>query len=103
MTMPTHVPVAGLLVPTPLVPRIIAAFRATYPTITEGLDDDPAVRAVLKYLVTQILAQYEATLPAVEAKEQIQEIESQVVAAQEEARLKAQNDADKIVENPQNN
>lgn len=89
--------------PTPLVPRIITAFRATYPTITEGLQDDPAVRAVLKYLVTQILSQYEATLPAVEAREQIQEIESQIVSAQEAARLKALTDAGTIVENPQNN
>lgn len=100
MTAPTHVPVAGLLVPIALVPRIVKAFRETYPTVTEGLEDDPAVRAVLKYLVTQILTQYEATLPASEAREQIKEIESGVAEKQEQARLKALADASKISENP---
>lgn len=102
MTQPTHVPVAGLLVPIQLVPRIVAAFRATYPTLTEGLEDDPAVRAVLKHFVTSILAQHEATLPVIEAREQIEEIESTVAERQEQARLKAHADAAKISENPAN-
>ncbi len=56
------VAVAGLLIPAPLATRIIAALRAVYPTLTEGKDDDGAVRAVLIYWITAALETYEGNL-----------------------------------------
>jgi len=55
-----YVPVAGLRVPATLVPRIIAAFRGIYPTVTDGLDDEAAVRAVLLHWVSTTLTTYES-------------------------------------------
>jgi hypothetical protein len=75
------VPVAGLLVPAVLVPRILAAMRGTYPTVTADLDDDAAVRAVLKHWVT-------ATLSAFEAQQVAAPVVDQLAALQEEARIR---------------
>lgn len=47
-------------VPVQLVPRIVAAMRGTYPTVTDGLDDNDAVRAVLRWWVKSTLADWES-------------------------------------------
>lgn len=94
------VSVAGLQVPAPLVPRIIAAFRGEYPALTEGLGDDASVRAVLKHWVT-------ATLAAYESREAEAPADGAVAATREEYRRLAQeafdqavSDAGTIVEAP---
>jgi len=57
---PTYRDVAGLRIPIQLVPRIVRAFRATYPQLVEGLDDDAATRAVLKNFVLSTVSVYES-------------------------------------------
>lgn len=47
--------VAGLQIPADLAAQIIAAFREMYPTLTEGKDDDAAVRACLVWFITSTL------------------------------------------------
>lgn len=47
--------VAGLLIPGDLAAQIVAAFREVYPTITDGEDDDAAVRSVLVWFITSAL------------------------------------------------
>lgn len=89
-----------MLVPAALVPRIVAAFRGTYPGVTEGLEDDPAVRAVLKYWVVSTLTAYEgqqaeAALPAA-----IEALRQEHAELGRLARAKATADAAEIVEAP---
>ena len=56
LTDPTApVEVAGLEIPADLAPLIIEAFRDIYPTITDGKDDDSAVRHVLLWFITTTL------------------------------------------------
>lgn len=94
-----YVPVAGLLVPATLVPRIVAAMRGLYPSVTEGItDDDAAVRAVLKHWVTTTLSTFETAAVAISTADQIEALKAQ---AEEEARLareKAEADAGTITE-----
>ena len=47
--------VAGLIIPADLAAQIIAAFREMYSTITNGKDDDAAVRACLVWFITSTL------------------------------------------------
>lgn len=59
---PDYRVVAGLRVPLPLVPRIIAALCARYPEATAGITDpDAMVRAALKAWVVESLASFEET------------------------------------------
>lgn len=52
--------VLGLRVPLAFVPRIVRAMRATYPEVTEGIEDpDTAVRAALRAWVIETVAHYE--------------------------------------------
>lgn len=100
MTMPTHIPVAGLLVPTPLVPRIIAAIRGMYPTVTADLDDDAAVRAWLKYIVGSTLSTWEGATAQAPVVDAIEEIRADYAQRGEEARQQALAAAELIKENP---
>lgn len=45
---------------TPFVSRIVAAFRAEFPTLTLGLADGPAVKTVIRQFVADIVSTYEA-------------------------------------------
>ncbi|MDT8915769.1 hypothetical protein [Amycolatopsis sp. PS_44_ISF1] len=91
MTDPTApVPVAGLLVPAVLVPRIIAAMRGTYPTITADLDDDAAVRAVLKHWVTTTLMTFEAQQVTAPVVDQLAALQEEARVREAEARQKAE-------------
>lgn len=58
MTTPLpDVEVAGLQIPADLAAQIIDAFRTLYPTLTEGKDDDGAVRTVLIWFIQSSLEQ----------------------------------------------
>ena len=49
---PDVVEVAGLEIPADLAPLIVADVRLVYPSLTEGKDDDAAVRAALIWFIT---------------------------------------------------
>lgn len=101
MTVPLPpVSVAGLLVPAELVPRIITALRGTYPGLTADLDDDAAVRAVLKFWISEMLAGFEATVAKAPVEDAVAETRAQYETAAVEARDKALTDAAAIVDNP---
>jgi hypothetical protein len=66
--------VAGLNIPLPLIPRIIKALRATYPGITDGIEDDEAaVRAVLKEIISSALSVHESQMAANAVRDEIQQ------------------------------
>lgn len=88
-TPPPYVPIAGLLVPTPLVPRIIAAVRGLYPTVTEGLEDDAAVRAWLKHIVGVTLANFEAMSAQAPVAEAVEVVRADYAERAEQAREQA--------------
>ena len=48
-------------VATTFEPRLIAAIRGTYPSITSGLTDGQAARAAVKQWATQLVSNWEAT------------------------------------------
>lgn len=93
-----NVPVAGLLVPAPLVPRIVRAVRALYPSLTDGKDDDRAIRSWLKYLVTQTVAQAEAQAALAPVEDAVEATRIDYQKRAEKAREKAEKDSDAIVE-----
>lgn len=93
-----YVPVAGLLVPDVLVPRIVAAMRGTYPTITAGLDDDASVRAVLRHWVTTTLAAYEGAVAGSGVDTAVEATREEYRLKAEQAREKAEADAGTITE-----
>jgi hypothetical protein len=64
-----------ITVPDALVPRVITALRATYPDLTEGLNDGAASRAVIRYWVRTTVQVYEGTLAAQQAADQQQDAE----------------------------
>lgn len=97
MTMPpTHVSVAGLRVPVTLVPRVIASFRGMYPALTEGLDDDTAVRAVLKEWVTSTLTVWEGMQALGTASEAVETLQTEAADRAAEAQESARAAADLI-------
>lgn len=93
-----NVPVAGLLVPAPLVPRIVAAVRHLYPTLTEGLEDDAAVRAWLKWMVTVTMSQSEGQRAAAPVDAALEATRQEFAQRAEEARARAVRDAAAIVD-----
>ena len=46
-------------VPDVLLTRVVAAFRATYPSLTDTLPDAQAAKVVLRHLVRSIVAEHE--------------------------------------------
>lgn len=105
MTLPIdadgNVPIAGLRVPLPLVPRIVAAVRGLYPTVAEGLDNDAAIRAWLKHITSVTLAQWEAQQAAAGVTQAVEETRAEYALAADTARQNALADAAAIVEAPQ--
>lgn len=99
-TPPTHVPVAGMLVPVQLVPRIVAALRGTYPTITDGLAGDAAVRAVLRWWVKSTLADWEARAAEAPVDDAVAETRQSFRELARQAREQAQAAADLIIDQP---
>ncbi len=91
--IPTHREVAGLSIPLPLIPRIIAALRATYPGITDGItDDEAAVRAVLKEVVSSALSVYESRTAADAVQTEIKEKQAHLEVASATAYAKARSE-----------
>lgn len=99
-TTPTHVPVAGMLVPVQLVPSIVAAMRGTYPLITDGLDDEAAVRAVLRWWVKSTLTEYEARKAESGVDDAVAETRQVYREKAQEARTRAEAAADLITDAP---
>ena len=64
-------------VPNDKAPRVLAAFRATFPDLTGDapgmtpLPDGPAARAVIKHLTRQIVMAHEANAVRVEQRNQV--------------------------------
>jgi hypothetical protein len=97
---PTHRDVAGLRIPMTLIPRIVAAFRDSYPQITEGLSDDAAVRAVLRDYVSSVLSMYEAKTASEAVQEEIRQKQASLGAIAAEAAAQAQQDVQAIPDAP---
>lgn len=97
---PTHVSVAGLLVPVEYVPSIIAAIRAQYPTVTEGKGDDAAVRAFLKHVIATTWATHQASLALAPAAGAVEQVRAQYTEAASLARQQALAAAASIEEVP---
>lgn len=103
VTLPTR-SVAGLDVPLDLVPRIIVALRAEYPTLTSSVtDDDAAVRAVLHYWVTSTLASYESKKAEEPVDGAVEAARQQYALAAAQAREKALQDGERITGAPSTN
>lgn len=98
---PTHISVAGLLVPVALAPRIITAIRGLYPEVTQGIaDNDAAVRAWLKHIIGATLASYEAAAAQQPATAAIEAVRQDYEARAEAARERAQTAAQAIQDSP---
>ena len=104
MTAPTlppgvdHLDIAGFRVPAELAVRILAAMRGSYPTITDGLGDDSAFKAVLKHLIVTILVQYEGQIAEAAASEAVKQVQAQFAQKGNDARAKATSDAEAIAD-----
>lgn len=98
-TPPTHIPIAGMLVPRTLAPRIVAAIRKLYPSVTDGLGDDAAVRAWLKHVVVTTLATAEAQAAQEPVTAAVEVVKEQYQAKANEARDKALAAGDTIKDN----
>lgn len=48
-----------ITVPDSLVPRVLAALRGTYPTLTDDLGDRDAAQAVIREMVRSAVVSYE--------------------------------------------
>jgi len=88
LTEPPPVSVAGLLIPADLAPKIIEALRFLYPTITDGKEDDPAVRAVLIHFITSAMETYQIRKANEALDLTVEGLQAQ--AAQKQAALRAQ-------------
>jgi hypothetical protein len=87
---PTHRTVAGLRVPITLVPRLIEAIYARYPTELAGITDpDAAVRRALRAWIVETLADHEqrkAKAPlGLKVAQTVTEFEAKGNAAREKA------------------
>lgn len=92
--------VAGLGVPRTFAPRVIAAIRGVYPELTQGRDDDAAVRAWLKYMVRAVVSQHEERRALAPVDDALEATRAEYRAKADAARARAERDADTIVEQP---
>lgn len=101
MTAPMpYVAVAGMRVPAVLVPRIVAAMRGTYPGVTADLDDDAAVRAVLRWWVKSTLTNWEARQAEAPVDDALAETRQTYRNLADAARQQAEADASTITDQP---
>ncbi len=85
--------VAGLDIPLQLIPRIIKALRATYPHVTEGItDDEAAVRAVLKEIISSALSVHESRIASDAVQVKLKETQAQGEKASATAYAKARHE-----------
>lgn len=59
------------------VARIVVAFRAQFPTLTAGLTDAQAIKAVMIQLVKGVMSDFEAQQAIVPAQTQMQTLTTQ--------------------------
>lgn len=97
MADPTFRSFAGLEFPLDLLPRIITAFRATYPQQTTGLSDEEAMQAALLDHVTSTWSAYESRMAAEAVREEIRIKEDGLGDVAAHAFEKAQKDAKRIM------
>lgn len=94
------VAIAGLRVPISLAARLIAALRGIYPNLTEGLGDDDAVRAVLKFWMTSTLTTHEGAMAEAPLADVLEATRAEYQRLADAAREKARADADTIQADP---
>ena len=58
-------------------PRIVTAFQAQYPTVTSGLANDAAIKAVLIQFIKSTVSTYEAQQAVAPAQQQAQQLAQQ--------------------------
>lgn len=90
--------VAGLEIPEDVAIQVIEAFRAIYPTVTEGKDDEAAVRATLVWFITSTLETYQTRKIFTAMAAAVDAVEAQHNAAAEQARGKIRQAAGRIKE-----
>ena len=95
---PDPVSVAGLEIPADLAPQIITALRVLYPTVTEGKDDDAAVRAVLVYWIVSALEAHQGQLANAALEQKITAMRSAYSTQIDQAREKVRQAAGRIKE-----
>jgi len=100
VTTPPVREVAGLEIPEDVALQVIEAFRAIYPTITAGKEDDPAVRAVLIWFITSTLETYQTRKIFDAMATAVKAVETQHNAAANQAREKIRLAAGRIKEKP---
>lgn len=88
----------GQRIPAELAPRVLAAIRGLYPSVTEGMNDKQAVAAWIKYVITATLANWEGNGALVGAEEAAELARREFQAKAIAAREKAKRDADAISE-----
>lgn len=94
-------PVAGLLIPLPMVPRIIRAIQARYPEATKGIaDPEAAVRAALRAWVVETLAEFEGQMAVAPRDMAVVQTIADYEQRGKTARTKAVADAVNIIEDP---
>lgn len=92
-----QIQILGLNMPPQLEVRVLEAIRGLYPTLTAGVSDTAAVQAVLRYLATQWLVQWEQR-QAADPDAAVSAARSQALAAQQAAADKAATDAGQITQ-----
>lgn len=90
--------VAGLEIPEDVAVQVIEAFRSIYPTVTEGKDDEAAVRATLIWFITSTLETYQTRRIFDGLSAAVKSIEAQHNLAAEQARAKIKLAAGRIKE-----
>lgn len=90
--------VAGLEIPEDVAVQVIEAFRSIYPTLTEGKDDEAAVRATLVWFITSTLETYQTRRILAGMDATIATVQAQHNAAATQAREKIKLAAARIKE-----
>lgn len=100
-TPPTHVAIAGWLVPVDLVPPFAAAMRWKYPQIAlSDAPDEVAVQDALLWFAVKILEEYRMDQATEAMKSAVKAVEQDYAARREGARLNVQEQAKRIVRQP---
>lgn len=89
---------AGHRFPALLAVRIIRALRWRYASMTEGLSDPAAVRAVIRFWFVSLLADYEGQAALEPAEGAVESVRVEYVEKAQRARAKAAEDAKAIRE-----
>ena len=97
---PTEVVFAGLGIPVELAPTIIAALRRRYPGMTEDMEDEGVVRAMLKYIIEVTVIEEAALQANLTTEAEAAEVQRRGAVRAEQARARAQEAVKRIREVP---